>query len=541
MPAPNSQYQVQEIPLKIVGGVNYGRYPKISQEQTWNFIVSDGFLVPYAGYKNQLTLNITQEGRGLYSSYRSNQMYAVIGSNFYVISQSLQVLLTEPIYTNEGDVYFSENNGGQITFTDNQYMYVYRYSGTDVLGNFRTSNPAQGAAAFSFPFPGNPPGYVSFQNGRTIVAAIGSTNWVLSGANDSTVWSAVDVSKVGSLQTKPDFIQAAVPMPGGGNNIMVFGRNVVEFWQDVGAAKFPYQRLSTADIDYGCINPASIASLDTRVVWIAVNEQSGPVLMMAQGTKAESISTDGIDFKLGNLTNPSNCTGFLYQQDGHLLYQFTFPDDNISYAYDFNTKLFFSVTDENLNYHIARQVVYFNDTYYFVSLNGGNIYEFDTLYPDAEYATGDIRLIPRIRITPPFRLPSQRMFIIKSLGFTIENGQPNRVTTTVSYSTVGDDLLTEDGDLITTEGGAFISAEDDDSPVALASYVTTESAIYLSISRDGGETFGSELEQPMNATGKRKSRLIFQRLGQANDASFQIKYVGVTRFCATDGILEVYT
>ena len=72
---------------------------------------------------------------------------------------------------------------------------------------------------------------------------------------------------------------------------------------------------------------------------------------------------------LANLSNAGNCTGFLFRQDGHMIYQFTFPDDNISYAYDFNTGLFFNVSDEKLNYHIARQVVLFNNDYYFVSLN----------------------------------------------------------------------------------------------------------------------------------------------------------------------------
>src|SRR5262249_10525382 len=147
-------------------------------------------------------------------------------------------------------------------------------------------------------------------------ASLGTTNWVLSGFNDATSWSS-DSQSVGSLQTKPDYIQAVVPVPGGGNNVLVFGRNVAEYWQYYGGSFFTYQRNSTANVDYGCINPASIASLNNYIVWIAVNEQSGPVLMVSKGNGIESISTDGIDYKLGNLTDPTNCTGFLYQQDGH--------------------------------------------------------------------------------------------------------------------------------------------------------------------------------------------------------------------------------
>ena len=65
-------------------------------------------------------------------------------------------------------------------------------------------------------------------------------------------------------------------MPGGGNNLLVFGTAVAESWQDVGAALFPYQRNSTFNIDYGCLNPSSIASLDNIVVWLGVNSNTGP-------------------------------------------------------------------------------------------------------------------------------------------------------------------------------------------------------------------------------------------------------------------------
>jgi hypothetical protein len=320
------------------------------------------------------------------------------------------------------------------------------------------------------------------------------------------------------------------------------GTNVAESWQDVANALFPYQRGVTYNIDYGCLNPSSIAELDNFVVWLGVNEQSGPVIMFATGSVTKKISTDGIDYVLANLTNPSNCTGFLFRQDGHIIYQFTFPDDNISYAYDFNTGLFFNVSDENLDYHIARQVVFFNDDYYFVSLDGGNIYRFGTQYTDAIYTIGGVPVskeIPRIRITPPVRLPSQRYFIAKSLGFTIENGQLNLKTLKpVNSGTLSQLLATEAYVIITTESGNPIGVE---ATTAETEYVVNYSeAVDLSISRDGGETFGSSWRLNMNPTGKRKSRFIYQRLGIVNDATFQLRFSGFGRFVCTDGILEIY-
>lgn len=540
MVAPNAQYQIQEVPLKIVGGTHYGRYPKISDEETWNFLVSDGFLVPYAGYANVLTLASTLPGRGVYSSFRESMLLAVWGTLVYRINQNLTYSIIGSLFTDTGDVYIAENNNGQIALTDGVYVYVYNYA-TEVSADvFRSSNPT---SVNSFTFPYTSPGYISFQNGNLIIACQYTTNWILSGINDdgapdATVWT-VDSDTVGALQTKPDYVQAAVPVPGGGNNLLLLGRNVAETWQYTGGALFPYQRLSTFNSDYGCINPATVSGLGDVIVWIGVNEQSGPTLMVYSGNQVKQISTDGIDFTMGNLTNPSNCTGFLYQQDGHLIYQFTFPSSNISYAYDFETQLFFNVSDENLNYHIARQIVYFNNTYYFVSLNGGNLYEFDTKFSAAQYATDNIKPIPRIRITAPFRLPTQRPFIVKSLGFTIEQGEPNAIPVIYDYTGGYQEILAENGYFIAAENGSFICTEEEpQAPTAIFPIPTN--AVYLSISRDGGVNFGSSLERPMNPTGNRVSRFIYQRLGRANDFTAQIRFVGPQRFVVTDGLLEVY-
>lgn len=538
-PAPSANQNIQEIPLPIVGGTKFGRYSKISSEATWNFIISDDWLVPYAGYKNMLTLDADEPGRGIYSSSTGDFMIVVIGRGVYkVIVDVLGNLVATGIgtlSTGSGDVYISENNNGEICITDNVYVYVYNYLVVSTPP-LRSSNPL---TLNSFTFPFESPGYISFQNGRLIIACSSTTNWVLSDFNAATVWSTAPAS-VGSFQIKPDRCQACVPMPGGGNNLLVFGRNAIEQWQDVQSTSlFPYQRASTFNIDFGTINPASIAHLKNYVVWLSVNEASGPVLMVSYGGIPEAISTDGIDFQMGNLTDPENCTGFLYQQDGHTLYQFTFPTDNVSYAYDLDTKMFFNVSDEDLNYHIAREIVYFNNTYYFVSLNGGNIYAFDTIYPFAQYSATDIRVIPRIRICPPLRMPDQRMYIAKSLSFTIENGLPNTfITTTIPGTQSGTMIATESGTNIGTEDGTFLDTEANFTAPTV--YIQSINQVNLAISRDGGETFGTFWAQDMNRTGNFKSRFIYQRLGQANDMTYQLRFNGLSRFVCTNGVVEIY-
>lgn len=529
-PAPHANQNTQAVPLIMVGGTKFGRYNKISDEQTWNMIVSDDWLVPYAGYKNVLTTATQAPGRGLYSSYRGQIMIAIFGNSVFSISTSLQATDIGTLQTTKGDVYIAENNNSEIAITDGQLIYVYNYS----TGTFLTSTMSTPVAGVSFSFPYQNPGYISFQNGRLIVVSNGTKLWALSKINQATVWEGTGTF-VGEISLKPDFAQAAVPMPGGGNNLLVLGRNVAELWQDIGATLFPYQRSSTLNADYGCLNASTVASLNNFIVWLGVNEQSGPTIMVWNGRDITQITTDGIDYKMGNLVEPTNCTAFLFQQDGHLIYQFTFITDNLTYCYDFSSKLFFSLSDENMNYHPAREVVYFNNSYYFVSLNGGNIYLFDTVLENFQYSAIDIKEIPRIRITAPARQPSQRMLIIKSAGFTIENGEPNefQIPTSSGYmltELTGSRMLTEDGlNEMITEFPVFSLGEED-----------LQSGVDLSISRDGGENFGSSYRLWMNPTGKRRSRFIYQRLGQANDATFQFRFWGFKRFLCTNGEIELY-
>ncbi len=480
-PAPKAQQGLMTVPLGLVGGNRFGRYPKQSREETINMMVSDDFLVDYAGYKMILQLSDSQNatGRGIYASIINDEMIAVVSSGVYSISHLLIATFVGNLQTSTGEVYITENNAGQIALSDGVNIYIYNPN----------ASPTFQIATIDFV-----PGFLAFQDTRFICAAIGTATWRLSGFNDGLSWPD-DAQHVGAFETKPDTTQAAVPMPGRGNMLFVFGNTVSEQWNDVGNALFPYQKNNSFNIDYGCINPSSIAYQGNFIVWIGVNEEAGPVVMFTSGGDIDEVSTDGIDFKLGQLKNPEDCSGFLIKVDGHLFYQFTFPSDNISYLYDFGTKMFFTVTDENLNYHIARKIVFFNNTYYFVSFKDGNLYAFGTQYTTYQYSSTYIKDIPRIRFCPPIRITSQRPFIVKSLGFTIEQGQDNA-----------------SGDM----------------------------AVDLCISNDGAETFSSSYRLEMNPPGLRKSRFIYQRLGRSNDFTAQLQFWGDGRYAVGEGEVELF-
>lgn len=524
-----------QIPLDIVGSTKFGRYPKISVEQTFNMIISDDFLVPFAGHELAIPLLTKAQGRAIYTSNRYNHMIAVIANNVYAIANNLAVARIGQIETFIGDVYIDENNNSQIAISDNHNLYVFNYS-TNVF------------AKVSLTFT---PGYITYQNGRIIAAVIGTSTWQLSAVGDATTWPS---QNVGTLQTKPDLVTAVQRFPGRGNLLCVMGNTVTELWQDIGSAIFPYQRNSSVNIDYGCLNPATIAFNENIICGLFANEKSGPFIAYFTGGDINKISTDGIDFKLSQLKKPQDSYGFFFRQDGHLIYQISFPTDNLTYIYDFNTKKFFSLCDEHQNIHIAKRIAFFNDEYYFVSFIDGNIYNIST-----QFTTYNGIEIPRVRICRNIRLPDASRFVVNNLTFTIEQGTQDNVFRT-------EDLLTESGMIIMAEDGEDIEvssggmtlvtfepleAEDDtilltesgqEILISIVSHIEqpVPQSVDLSVSKNGGESFGTIWSKQLNTRGNFRNRLIYWNLGAANDFVPQFRFWGLSRFVATDGIASIY-
>lgn len=459
----------QDIPLDIVGSTVFGRYPKISVEQTLNMIISDNWLVPYAGHELAATISPIGKGRGIFVSTKFNKLIVIVDDGVYTIDQDLNVVKINVIESFVGDVFMDENEKNEIAICDKENIYIFNY----VLNTFVK-------ATLDFV-----PGYVCYQDGYFIAPALDSATWRLSSLSSSTTWPDIFT---GAFQTKPDIPVATLRFPGRGNLLLVFGSNVTEFWVDIGAQPFPYQKQTSFNIDYGCMNAATIATSDNIVCWLGANEKSGPVIMYTTGGDVTRISNDGIDFRLSQLNFPQNSYGFLFKQDGHLIYQITFYTDNVSYIYDFNTQKFFTVTDNNNNYHIAKRVAFFNTDFYFISINDGNLYVMGTQFTDYNGQE-----IPRVRVCKNIRMDDSSRFIVNNHTITLEQG-----------------------------------------------WTTSPQAIDLTISIDGGYTFSNAYRTNLMAQGYRANRFVVWVRAQANDYVPQFRFWSDDRFVCGNGVTEIY-
>ena len=564
----------KQVELNVVGSSIFGRYGKISTERTYNMFESDSFLVSYAGYQIAIPYNLflgtpASEGRAVFTSTKLNRIVIVIDANVFLVnidwSQTNESVIFQSIIkigtlqTTKGVVYVTENNAPQILISDGELLYLY-----DPAANPTFSIPtSDGTNPIDFV-----PGYITFHDEFFIctpkidIFEGGATNtWRLSAQNNGALWGNASAN-IGFLETKPDNTQAVVRFPSKGNMIFVMGKIVTEAWFDTGAQLFPYQRNNQFNIDYGCVSPATVAYMDEYVVWLAQNEKSGPIIMYSDGGMPKKITTDGIDYLFAQFQNPQDSQGFLYRQDGHLFYHINFYSDNFSLFYDFNNGKFYNASDENLDFFIAAEVCFFDNQYYFVSQNTGNLYTFDTIfttYQDTdELGNIVVNEIPRIRTCKNIRQASQDYFIANDIGFTIETGETNYQQEYVSpiYLTTQDGkqlitqgnyifLMTQDGNFLQTQDNQYLVSQQTDSTdyfnliANQSQYAYITPRVDMSLSYDGGASFGNAVPYVLNAIGQRKNKLIWWQCGMTNDLVAQFRFNGIGRFVVTNGVCNV--
>lgn len=524
----------KQIPVKIVGSSVFGRHPIINDERTWNMYISDDWLINFAGYEEAVhMLPAEGEGRGAFHSTRGNFVLVVISSNIYRIDQNLGFTFLKTIGTSTGEVIMDENLSSQIAIIDGSPTgYIYNYS--NGVENVQVINRTGTAQEFI-------PNYVTYQNtyfifGNAKTDHSGSRWFVYksgydNSGNPSTAYDLEYVQTL-TLQTKPDFAKAAIRIPSHGNNLLVLGTTVGEIWTNVAGIQI-YQRQSSINIDYGVASVSTIAASDDMIAWLGINEKSSPAIMVMAGGKAERISTDGIDYLLGLVQHPEQSTAMFFRQDGHVFYILTFfhEDDNFTITYDFTTNKFYDLTDWDFTYHPARQIVYFNNETYFVSIKQGSLMRMGTDITSMSTSSQNDYEIPRVRKCDTFRLPGSDRFIANQFSFTIENGvEP------------GVDMQFECDGYILGEVSDGIIYSEDDRPLLIegGSCQVYRPRIDIYCSKNGGETYGNPVSYYMHETGHYKNQPRINKLGEANQFTIQMRFWGLGAFVVYNGIIEAY-
>lgn len=485
----SSGHQQITLPVLISGSSKFGRYPLISAERTYNRYVSDNFGVDFSGWIKRTTFEGNIEGRAAFVS-DGGFILVVRGASVYRLAHinSTPIFLFN-IGSSTGLVTIAENLSSQIAIVGGGECWIYNY----VDNSF---------AQFTLD-PDIVPNYVTYQNSFFLFgnqrSSPNSSIWAVYDGDSGT---NINLNIKLAIQTKKNIAQAVIPIPGAGNNALVMGQTVAEPWQQRGGSQNYYKNSST-NCDYGLASVETIASQDKMVVWLAVNQSSSPVIMVYDGSRSQAISTDGITYLLDTVRFPGQSYASFYRQDGHLFYLLSFynPADNFTVMYDFNTRMFFDVTDWDFSVFPGRQMIRYEGQDYFISYKDGQLYEIGS---DISYIqTGDdVQYeIQRIRTCDTQMPPNGEPFDVDSFTYIIENG------------TVPQDFST------------------DPSPPR----------IDIRLSNNGGYTFGNIVPFYMEPTGHFLSRPYIPNLGRFNRLTIQMRFWSKWRFVTGNGQLEITT
>lgn len=401
----------------------------------------------------------TVEGRDLFVAAGSGRCFCVEGFNFFEVMSDGTRTFWGALLTAGGIVKMIEN-GVQIMIMDGTYGYIFTYA-TNVFIQILDAD---------FPFPC---GYGDFNGGYFMVPQSGTGKFYISDLYNGLSWQPLNFA---TAESTPDNLQSIITVQG---QSWLGGTGSFEVWTNTGSSRFPFELISGAVIDVGLAGAACAQAIDNTILFIGQNEDGGLIVYRATGFTPQRISTEPIELLLGKVADRSTLRTWKYQQEGHVFFVITGGGMETTLVYDLTTQLWHERAYLNAQgfYETHRGIACcfaFGKTLIIDRVNG-NIYRMALdIYSD----NGDA-------------LASDRIFT----HISDENTYTN-------YGRLTVDLETGVG----TQTGQGFNPQ-----------------IMLSMSNDGGRTYGINQMKSFGRVGQYLSRVIFSRLGIARVRTFRVR------------------
>ena len=285
-----------------------------------------------------------------------------------------------------------------------------------------------------------------------------------------TGWDATDFA---AAESAPDGLRRVFVDHG---EILLFGTATVEPWGNIGATDFPFSPIKGSIMQVGLAARWSVAKFNDGVAFLGKSPQGKLQVYFLQGYQPQPISSQEMDSIINGYTTTSDATGYSEMVGGHPFFRLNFPTEGKSWLYDATTGLW-TPTEYGLEgaRHRGEMSLDFLGKTLVADYSNGNIYESD---PDVYTDNGE--------------------YIARELiGRHIFRGN---------------DRITIDSLFVDFETG-----------VGLSSGQGSDPQVMLSISKDGGRTWGTELWAALGMIGKFLTRLEWRRLGIGRDWTFKLR------------------
>jgi len=153
------------------------------------------------------------------------------------------------------------------------------------------------------------------------------TSLVVTELNDPT---SVNPLKYGSSEADPDSVVALLKLR---NEIYALNKNTIEVFQNVGGSLFPFQRVSGAQMQRGCLGTRACAIFLENIAFLGSGRNEAPAIWMGNNGQTAKISTREIEQVLTEYTSVQLSAAIMETRiaDGHQFLYLHLPDKTLVY------------------------------------------------------------------------------------------------------------------------------------------------------------------------------------------------------------------
>jgi hypothetical protein len=452
------------VQLPLLGLGLQGRSPNVSAQRRLNLYLEVHAEAPD---KTQVSAHATP-GLALFYDFGDTAIRGLygLGDNLLVVHRGTAYSLNNAgVVTTLGTLLTTTglvgiaDNGVQVMFVDGTAGYIYTIA-TGVFAQISDGHYPDDATTVTFL-----DGYFIVDNpankGRFYVSAL----------YDGTSWNELAYA---TAESNPD----ALPRVMAEKSLLgLFGEYTTEAWGNTGALDFPFSRLQGGTVEWGLAARWSLAKFDDSLIWLGRNRLGQVSVVAGRGGAAlQRVSTPDLDYLFSTYSAVSDAAAFSYMLNGHPMYQLNFPSASRSWLYDGKTGAWTELQSFGLTRHRGEtQTSWLNETI-IGDYNLGRVYK---LRPDV-YTDNDQTIIREIVSPHSFSGDDEQGFI-SEIRIDMETG-------------VG---------LATGQGSAPM--------------------VMMSLSRDGGHSFGTERWTSAGNTGEYRRRARWRRCGRARDLVVKVR------------------
>lgn len=427
-------------------------------------------------------------GRGLHTMTSGKEyLYAVRGSSFQEWDPNLNAFVERgQLGTNDGKVWMADN-GNQVCIVDGLRGYGYD-AGTHVFKRLDVVNASM-PNPVNNPWPGVGPQTGAVFSSLRVLSIEGGTGFFWTSMQDDVFnWSATAGAEAESF---PDPLVGIGAL---GQILFLLGKNSYEVWMNQGFPDFPFRRVQ-AGSNIGCSAANSIQVFGGSVFFLGGSAEGKGIVYQSEGYGMKSISDQRTNSIIAGITNISDAVAMIYQEEGHVFYQLSFPSGDMTLDYDITTGLWAQREYRNpISGATSRRLEAYQAVYAGKNLvqdfRDGTVYQMSRqIFTDA----GDP--VVRTKVFETWPQEQEGFVSVPSFGIFMDMGN-------------------------TPEGAV--------APQAIVSF-----------SDDRGKTYGTEFYRDLPLIGEYGKRIAWHGQGSTYGRNYKLKLTGNQEFTLRDaGLLE---